>query len=195
MGKTPDLMAQVMAEPGGEQLHTCLSCGTCTAVCPIQWWNPAYNPRRLLRLAVMGQSKALLTSPTIWFCSACDQCYHRCPRGVRLSDIMAAIRAVALRLGIEPDRDSALVNERICAGCGQCAELCPYQAIALQVRRVLGKQKKVATVSAVRCLQCGICAAACRSNAITVPSFADGELLRQVRACEVGRLEPVEARL
>lgn len=190
----PHFVQEVLAEPGGEHLLACCSCGTCTATCPIQWWNPAFNPRRLLRLAALGEREIVLQSPTIWFCSACDQCYERCPQGIRISDLMKALRQIAIRAGIKPERNVAQVNERICAGCGHCADLCPYQAIELAVRRVLGQEKTVAVVDSVRCLQCGICAAGCRSNAIIVPTFADADLLEQVRFGEGELLLPQEAR-
>lgn len=188
-----DLVDEVLAEQGGEQLRVCLSCGTCTATCPIQWWNPAYNPRRLIRQVALGQ-REVLDSPTIWFCSACDQCYERCPQGIRLSELMQALRNVAARAGIGPEREAAQVNERICAGCGECAEACPYEAVRMEVRKVFGVEKRVATVDSVRCLQCGICAAGCRSSAITLPAFEDVELWAQVRFSLGEPLVPVEAR-
>jgi len=189
-----DLASEILAEPGGERLRACFSCGTCTATCPVQWWNPAYNPRRLLRQVVLGNREAVLQSPTIWFCSACDQCYQRCPQGVHLSELMEAIRRVALRAGYRPGHGAAQVNERLCAACGLCAERCPYQAIQLAVRKVLGAEKTVAVVDGLRCLQCGICQAGCRSLAITVPAFGDRELWTQVRFGLGEPLLPLEAR-
>ncbi len=188
-----DLAAEVLAEPGGERLRTCLSCGTCTAACPIQWWNPAYNPRRILRQVALGR-REVLQHPTIWFCSACDQCYRRCPQGVRLSELMQAIRNVAQRAGIAPGRSAARVWERLCAACGECAGLCPYQAVALAPRRVLGEERLVAVVDGVRCLQCGLCQAGCRCGAISLPAFADRELWGQVRLGLGEPLAPLEAR-
>jgi heterodisulfide reductase subunit C len=191
---TTDLASEVLAEPGGEKLRSCVSCGTCVATCAVQWWNPTYNPRRILHMVSLNQREAVLQSPTIWFCSACDQCYNHCPQGVRLSDLMKALRTIALRDGIRPGHDIAKVNERICSACGRCTDLCPYKAVSLQERKVLGVQKKVAAVDPVRCMQCGVCVAACRAAAIQLPGFSAGELLAEVRDQSHEQLPPVEAR-
>ena len=46
---------RVRAIPGGEHLEMCYSCGTCVSKCMIQQkLEPEYNPRRLLRMVMMG---------------------------------------------------------------------------------------------------------------------------------------------
>ncbi len=71
---------QVRAMPGGEHLEACFSCGTCVSKCMIQQKvEPEYNPRRLLRLVMMGLREEAFTSPTTWLCSACDLCYPSLP--------------------------------------------------------------------------------------------------------------------
>ena len=51
-----------MAEPGGEHLLTCFSCGTCAATCLVRRYEPAFNPRLLLRRAGMGLREQVLSS-------------------------------------------------------------------------------------------------------------------------------------
>ncbi len=41
-------IADVVAQYGGETLHACMQCGTCTSVCPWGLVN-AYSPRQILR--------------------------------------------------------------------------------------------------------------------------------------------------
>lgn len=186
---------EVMAEPGGEKIVYCFSCGTCTASCPISWVNEKYNPRRIIKMVAMGMREEVLSSPFIWFCSACDLCYRRCPQGVRISDLMKALRNIAIREGYEPPRAIAQVNERICVGCGLCAEVCPYDAIELVNKRVLGHEKVVAQVDKFLCMECGICAASCRSGAIDIVDFSDEALFLRITGVERGPLLPVEATL
>ena len=36
---------EVLAEPGGESLYRCYSCGTCASACLVRRVNPDFNPR------------------------------------------------------------------------------------------------------------------------------------------------------
>ena len=72
---------RVRAIPGGEHLEMCYSCGTCVSKCMIQQKiEPDYNPRRLLRMVMMGMENEAYASPTTWHCSECDLCYPACHR-------------------------------------------------------------------------------------------------------------------
>ena len=118
-----------MAEPGGENLLTCWSCGTCAATCLVRRYETAFNPRLMLRQAGLGMREQTLSSPEIWQCSACDACYPRCPKKIHISDVMKAIRNVAIRAGYEAPGPVATVDETMCSGCAVCTRACPYGAI------------------------------------------------------------------
>ncbi len=90
---------KVIAEPGGENLMKCFACGTCTAGCPVRAVDEDYNPRKIIHLIILGQKKRILESDFIWLCSSCHTCSERCPQGVKLSDIMNAIKNVAVKEG------------------------------------------------------------------------------------------------
>ncbi|MEM4724754.1 MAG: 4Fe-4S dicluster domain-containing protein [Candidatus Hadarchaeum sp.] len=177
----PKFKDEVMAEPGGENLIRCYSCGTCMATCLIRRHYPDYNPRRILRMAILGMRQEVLGSHVIWRCSACDDCYRHCPQGIRISDLFKAFRALALREGYSPPGPVARVNERTCVGCGLCVEVCPYDAVELVKKRVLGHEKTVAQVNAARCMSCGVCAASCRSASIDLLDHSDERLLQRVQ--------------
>ena len=76
----------------------------------------------------------------------------------------------------------AAVNELKCVGCALCKEVCPFTAIEMKVKRVLGKEKEVAEVNTALCKGCGACAASCRSGSINLKGFSNEEILEQVRA-------------
>jgi len=172
---------QVMAEPGGENLLLCYSCGTCMATCLIRRQEPDYNPRRIMHMAILGLQEEVLSSHLIWLCSACDECYEHCPQGIRISDLFKAFRAIALREGYSPPNPVAHVNERTCVACGLCVEVCPYDAIELVRKRVLGREKMTAQLDPASCMGCGVCAASCRSASIDLLNFSDESLLERIQ--------------
>jgi heterodisulfide reductase subunit C len=59
-----------------------------------------FRPRRIARLAVLGQKERLLQGDTLWLCAGCYTCYERCPEKVRVSEIVAALRNIAVKDGI-----------------------------------------------------------------------------------------------
>jgi len=73
----------------------------------------------------------------------------------------AAMRAAALleQQTLEPPVAPVQVNERLCAACGQCVDICPYGA------RVLEPGAHTAEVIEVLCQGCGACIVACPNKA------------------------------
>ena len=187
-GSSDTFADQVRTTPGGEKLTLCFSCGTCTATCPIQWIEEKYNPRRIIKMVMLGMKEEVLSDPVIWLCSACDICYRRCPQGIRISDLMKAIRDIAIQEGYEPVRIVAEVDQRACAGCGMCAEACPYEAIEMKSTWVMGQEKTLPAVDRFLCHGCGTCAATCPSSAISVKDLSDETIVTQIRdfAEEIG---------
>ena len=78
---------------------------------------------------------------------------------------------------IELEGIIARVDQELCAGCGLCVTLCPYEAMSL-VQTESGKR---ADNTPTNCKGCGTCAASCPQRAITVPHFTDEEIISQVR--------------
>jgi len=95
----PTFADEIAAEPGGEHLRRCFACGTCTASCPVREVTERYNPRRIIHMAVLGLREAVLSSDFIWLCSTCYACHERCPQDVRITELMHAIKNVAVRHG------------------------------------------------------------------------------------------------
>jgi heterodisulfide reductase subunit C len=97
-----DFTDQVAREPGGEEIRKCFACGTCSAGCPIRRIDGRYNPRKIIRMILLGMKKKVLESDFIWLCSSCYTCQERCPQGVKITDLMTAVRNIASREGFEP---------------------------------------------------------------------------------------------
>ena len=71
----------------------------------------------------------------------------------------------------------AKVDERKCIGCGLCVDVCPYAAISMKEKKVLGERKLVAEVNPVLCKGCGACTASCRPGAIDLLGYSNSEVL------------------
>lgn len=169
------LADQVRATPGGEHLERCYACGTCVSRCLIQQkGEPTYNPRRLIRKALMDMEQEAFEDKTTWLCSACDVCHPACPQQIHISGIIQAIRGLATQSGYHTPLQTVVVNAQTCVACGLCVEVCPYQAVALETQTG-NRDRVVARVDPNRCMACGLCAASCRSNAIELPDEFSSE--------------------
>lgn len=171
---------RVSAAPGGEHLRLCYACGTCVSRCMVQdRLEPAYNPRRLLKKAALDLETEAYDDPTVWLCSACDLCYAGCPQQVHISEVLLAVRGMALEAGRTSHLRTASVNALTCVACGLCVSACPYQAVSLQSVKVMGREKTIAQVDPDACMACGLCAALCRSTSIGLPCDDTNEAIME----------------
>lgn len=168
-----EFVEQVLAEPGGEHLLTCWSCGTCAATCLVRRYEPSFNPRLILHQAGLGLRERVLSSEEIWHCSACDACYPRCPKQIHISEVMKAIRNIAIREGYERPGVTAKVDVDTCVACGMCVAACPYEAISLQTVEFQRRARRAAQVDPNLCIACGICNAVCPSSSVSVEGHTD----------------------
>lgn len=95
----PKFKYDVAAEPGGENIKYCFSCGVCTASCPVSEVYPDYNPRKIIRMVLLGMREQVLSSDLIWYCALCYKCQAHCPQNVKITDIMDALRTMAVKEG------------------------------------------------------------------------------------------------
>lgn len=87
---------------GDVRLSACFMCRACTAVCPITKLNDSFNPFRFVRLALFGYIEEILESGLIWLCTNCYACQEKCPHGVRIPDLMTALKNQGLKTGHAP---------------------------------------------------------------------------------------------
>ena len=95
----PKFKYEIAKQPGGENIKVCFGCGICTASCPVREIDETYNPRKIIRMALLGMRDAVLKSDFIWLCSTCYTCAERCPQGVKFTDVINAIKNIAAKEG------------------------------------------------------------------------------------------------
>ncbi len=86
-------------EAGGEALKFCYQCGKCDTVCP---WN---RVRKFFIRQLMHQGQLGLVpfeSEDLWLCTTCRNCVQQCPRGVKIIDVMRAMRRILVPDGVVP---------------------------------------------------------------------------------------------
>ena len=82
---------EIAALPGGENIHRCWQCGSCTNSCTVNAINPDFNPRYWIYLIRMGmESELLRDKDIIWQCVSCNKCTYACPRDVVPEAVMKA---------------------------------------------------------------------------------------------------------
>ncbi len=70
------------------------------------------------------------------------------------------------------------VDEELCAGCGVCSVLCPYEAIQI----VTEDMKRKSKVNEALCKGCGTCVAACPSGAMDQYGFTKNQISAMIAA-------------
>jgi heterodisulfide reductase subunit D len=107
-----DLMAEVMATPGGERVGTCYQCATCSGSCPTATAMD-YTPRALLHMIRLGMGERVLRSRAIWLCTTCYSCTIRCPREIKITDTMVSLRSLAIARGVPVPENLVTLKETV----------------------------------------------------------------------------------
>ena len=90
------MLDEVYAIPGGEKVKECIQCGTCSGSCPVSWAMEE-SPRQIIAMIRAGMRDRVLDSLTIWTCASCYNCAVRCPQEIKITDIMYALKRMAIR--------------------------------------------------------------------------------------------------
>ncbi len=92
----------IAKKPGGEGITRCFSCKACTAACPICAVDQRYDPRKIIRMVLLGMKEDVLKSDLLWMCTTCYGCREVCPQDVRFTDVMFAIKNMAAQEACVP---------------------------------------------------------------------------------------------
>jgi heterodisulfide reductase subunit C2 len=77
---------------GGENVHRCWQCGSCTNSCTMYAQNVQFNPRYWIYLTRLGlKDEILKDKDIIWQCVSCNKCTNICPKDVRPEGVMKAL--------------------------------------------------------------------------------------------------------
>jgi heterodisulfide reductase subunit C len=87
--------------PGGGRLNQCIQCGTCTASCPVSYAMDM-TPRQMIGMFRAGAIEELLESRSIWICASCYHCTLRCPAQIQITDLIYALKRIAIEEEIFP---------------------------------------------------------------------------------------------
>ena len=104
----------------GETALLCYQCGLCSGTCPVRS-HMDLSPTQLIRLYQLGNIERIMESNTFWICSSCYACQIICPREIKITKIMEALRQIRLR----KEQDIIVINEI------PKEELCNFPPIAL----------------------------------------------------------------
>ena len=74
----------------------CLTCGLCASGCPATGID-GLDPRKFLRLILLGQDQEVLESDWIYACTNCMRCKYACPMGIDIGAIIYQLRGMRPR--------------------------------------------------------------------------------------------------
>ena len=89
---------QKFVDAGIETVDHCFQCGTCGGGCPSGRRTP-YRVRQIVRKCLLGLKDEVISDPALWMCTTCYTCQERCPRSVKIVDIIKMARNVAAHAG------------------------------------------------------------------------------------------------
>ncbi len=67
--------------PNNGNLDFCLTCGACASGCPAAGID-GFDPRKFLRMVLLGMDEEILNAPWIWTCTMCQRCKYACPMDI-----------------------------------------------------------------------------------------------------------------
>lgn len=105
-----DFLEEIYSLPGGELIKQCIQCGSCSGSCPTSYVMD-YAPRKIFSMIRAGFRKEVLDSNTIWFCSSCYTCAVRCPKEIKITDVMYALKRLAIKEGRTKNKKAVVLSK------------------------------------------------------------------------------------
>ena len=86
----------------GQKRLACYQCGNCSAGCPMSD-HMDILPNQIIRMVQLGMREQLSASNSVWTCVSCMTCNTRCPKNVRIAEVIEAVREIVLRTNERQD--------------------------------------------------------------------------------------------
>jgi quinone-modifying oxidoreductase subunit QmoC len=137
----PRFLELVIGMSGDTAIDHCIQCGTCSSSCPMSVYMD-HPPRKIIAMVRNGFREEALRSFTIWLCPSCYTCQVRCPAKIKITDVMYALKRLAIEEGVYPARFPIPVLDRemsrIIGRNGRNSELWLILNLYLKSRNPLG---------------------------------------------------------
>lgn len=88
-------VSNLMDKLEGNPIDICIQCGTCSASCPVVSCME-YTPRQIIAMVRAGLKDEVLGSGAIWTCASCYNCTVRCPKGIKITEMMYALKRYSM---------------------------------------------------------------------------------------------------
>jgi heterodisulfide reductase subunit C len=84
-------VADLMSLLDGNPIDVCIQCGTCSGSCPaVEYMD--HSPRQIIAMIRADLKDQVVNSDTIWCCSSCYNCTVRCPKNIKITEMMYALK-------------------------------------------------------------------------------------------------------
>ena len=101
-----------IAEISGQNVHECMQCGTCSAVCPMVE-SMGFTTRQGIHYLQFGEIEPVVKAQIGEFCASCHTCVVRCPRGIDVPRVFEAVRQYVLRTNTDLIKPQEIPKETV----------------------------------------------------------------------------------
>ena len=106
-----DEVREAIIMSGGEEIQKCMQCGVCAGSCP--WGRmeekSEFNIRAMFHMGRLGYD-GYESDDYLFACTTCNQCAVRCPRGIKIPDVVRSMRSVIAETGGIPKNLKAVLG-------------------------------------------------------------------------------------
>ena len=105
--KTLSVKEKAPLRPIKSPMDLCMACGTCSSGCPMTG-TEGFDPRKIIRMVLMGRDQELIDSKLPWLCTMCAKCEHACPMGINIAGTIRTLRSM-----VERDKVPGMIHKGV----------------------------------------------------------------------------------